>query len=421
MARRHISLLINIGTFILFVHVMKRSSMKGALKRSEKLGTRGALAVLSVLATVGALVGIAPAAHTASTLVVPRDYRTIQAAVDAAASGDTILVRGGTYTEEVVVSGKDLHLKGVGKGSPVIKSPTTLTPFAQDVRHDVPVTSVVRIADGAHVHMSGFTVTGPVPCGQLASGITALQSSSLDLSRSRVIDMLPAPSCPADQAFGRGVTIGLPDFIQVDGTAGSPASGRITHVRVTRYQTDGFNLNGPSEGTPSQVVAKNNVVTGGAQIPTVQAGIVVGGAVATVTGNLVSHAVCTFPGCGGDPTNEYQSSGIAVIGAASGTQISQNRVSDTDIGIYQVFSPNCCQISRNRLTDNRFFGIAIQDGDGTTAHNEITGGQVGIGVIADAVDTTGILRGDRIRRTYVAPVREIQCCGFRATAVVKPS
>ncbi|MFD4506690.1 hypothetical protein [Streptomyces sp. NPDC058457] len=45
---------------------------------------------------------------------------------------------------------------------------------------------------------------------------------------------------------------------------------------------------------------------------------------------------------------------------------------------------------------------------------------MGIGVIADAVDTTGTLRGDRIRRTSVAPVREIQCCGFTATAVVKP-
>ncbi|MBP2055574.1 hypothetical protein J2Z21_008590 [Streptomyces griseochromogenes] len=366
------------------------------------------------------MVGIAPAAHAASTLVVPRDYRTIQAAVDAAASGDTILVQGGTYTEQVVVSGKDLKLKGVGNGSPVIKSPAQLTPFAQDVRHGVPVTSVVRIAHGAHVRMSGFTVTGPVPCGQLASGITALQSSSLDLSQSRVIDMLPAPSCPADQAFGRGVTIGLPDFIQVDGAAGSTASGRITRVVVTRYQTDGFNFNGPSEGTPSRVIAKNNVVTGGAQIPAVQAGIVVGGAVATVTGNLVSHAVCTFPGCGGDPINEFQSSGIGAIGTASGTQISHNQVSDADIGIYQVFSPNCCQIRHNRLIDNRFFGIAIQDGDGTTAHNVISGGQVGIGVIADAVDTTGILRHDRIRRTSVAPVREIQCCGFKATAVVKP-
>ena len=35
-------------------------------------------------------------------IVVPRDYPTIQAAVDAAAPGDTINVRSGTYTEELV-------------------------------------------------------------------------------------------------------------------------------------------------------------------------------------------------------------------------------------------------------------------------------------------------------------------------------
>jgi len=71
------------------------------------------------------------------------------------------------------------------------------------------------------------------------------------------------------------------------------------------------------------------------------------------------------------------------------------------------------------LTDNRFFGVVIQDGDGTTSDNRISGGQVGIGVVADFVDTVGVLRGDHITGTTVAPVREIQCCGFTATAIVK--
>jgi hypothetical protein len=34
-------------------------------------------------------------------------------------------------------------------------------------------------------------------------------------------------------------------------------------------------------------------------------------------------------------------------------------------------------------------------------------------------DTVGVLRGDHISGTTVAPVREIQCCGFTATAIVK--
>jgi hypothetical protein len=61
----------------------------------------------------------------------------------------------------------------------------------------------------------------------------------------------------------------------------------------------------------------------------------------------------------------------------------------------------------------------IQDGDGETRQNRISGGQTGIGVVADAVDTVDVLRGDHISGTTIAPVREIECCWFTATAIVK--
>ena len=43
------------------------------------------------------------AAAQAATLNVPGTFQTIQDAVDAAAPGDTILVDGGTYTEELEI------------------------------------------------------------------------------------------------------------------------------------------------------------------------------------------------------------------------------------------------------------------------------------------------------------------------------
>lgn len=48
------------------------------------------------------------AVSTATTIYVPDDYPAIQAGVDAASPGNTIIVRDGTYTENVDV-GKD-HL-----------------------------------------------------------------------------------------------------------------------------------------------------------------------------------------------------------------------------------------------------------------------------------------------------------------------
>jgi parallel beta-helix repeat protein len=170
------------------------------------------------------------------------------------------------------------------------------------------------------------------------------------------------------------------------------------------------------------VTLTGNVITShDPQLPTEQFGVVVArNAKAQIIGNTVTGAVCDLDGCGADPILEFQSAGILPGPDIPGTTVSDNHVSGADIGIYPVFgTPNCCTISGNVLTDNRFFGIAIQDGDGSTRDNTITGGQVGIGVIADAVDTTGVLRGDHISGTTVAPVQEIECCGYIATAIVK--
>lgn len=62
-----------------------------------------ALVCLATTAVVG----------VSATLRVPADYATIQAAVDAAAPGDTILISPGVYEEAVTIQGKaDLTIKG---------------------------------------------------------------------------------------------------------------------------------------------------------------------------------------------------------------------------------------------------------------------------------------------------------------------
>ncbi len=63
-----------------------------------------------------------PARAAADTLLVPQDHATIQAAVDAAADGDTIQVKGGTYPEAVLVGGKT-NLVITAKGKVVIDPP----------------------------------------------------------------------------------------------------------------------------------------------------------------------------------------------------------------------------------------------------------------------------------------------------------
>jgi parallel beta-helix repeat protein len=374
---------------------------------------------LAAVAGGGLLLAGAPA-QAKGSLVVPRDFPTIQAAVDAAAPGDTINIQSGIYTEEVVI-GKDLNLRGAGAGATTIKSPAALTPYAHDTLSPTPFTAIVRVAHGAHVRISGLTVRGPLPC-QFVFGIVVVQSANLELTDARVSDMQPEPGvCPEPSPFqGRGVQFGLPRRIEIDGERGTTASGRVTQVVVDSYLDQGLAATGPFGGPPTQVTFADNVVIAGVQsYLTEQFGVhVFGNAVARVTGNTVSGGICTFPGCGPDPINEFQAMGVLVDSDGSAT-IADNHISGSDVGVYQVAAANCCRISGNTLTDNRFFGIVIQDGDGTTSDNKISGGEVGIGVVADFADTVGVLKGDQITGTTLAPVREIQCCGFTATAIVK--
>jgi parallel beta-helix repeat protein len=390
--------------------------------------TRGILVRLwlGVLVMCGIMFGSVPVLADDNDIVVPRDFPTIQAAVDAAPPGATVKVSRGTYTEEIVIT-KDLHVEGAGVGATILQSPATLTPYAAFVSDDIetPLGAVVRIANGAKVRMFGFTVTGPVPCAVHAQGIAVMGGARLTLAESHVTPMLPEPQ-PSLCNASSGIRIGLSTAFRVGSQLGSTGHGKITDVIVDRYLGNGIAVAGPPGGAASTATISHSVVLGDtsfvAQSPegfTVShEGITIRqNAVARVTENIVAGNTCTAFFCGPDPLIDFQSSGILAqeVGARS-VEILNNHVFGNDTGIYQDASPHCCMISGNHVSNNRFFGIAIQDGDGATSENTITGGRVGIAVIAGTADTVGVLQGDRIRRASIAPVQEVECCGFKATA-----
>jgi pectin methylesterase-like acyl-CoA thioesterase len=79
---------------------------------------RGKLIVRSLL-LAGAFLTVIPHSLAASTWNVPSDFPTIQAAIDGAAAGDTIIVDAGFYHESLSWFDKDLTLQGAGTEWPV--------------------------------------------------------------------------------------------------------------------------------------------------------------------------------------------------------------------------------------------------------------------------------------------------------------
>jgi len=101
---------------------------------------------------------------------VPSQYGSIQAAVNAARSGDTITVAAGTYTENVTITGKYITLQGAGAGSTTISAPGGSRRSTVWIEH-VPFGTAQRTI------LKGFTIRGGnAPGNGTGGGLTVLNA-----------------------------------------------------------------------------------------------------------------------------------------------------------------------------------------------------------------------------------------------------
>ena len=92
-----------------------------------------------------------PVVATADEIVVPDDFLTIQAAIDFAQSGDRILVRHGTYRENLLVLGKSIHIE-----APEGPDVTIIDGRAPTRPDTLSVVTVIGVEDFV---CAGFTIT----------------------------------------------------------------------------------------------------------------------------------------------------------------------------------------------------------------------------------------------------------------------
>lgn len=264
------------------------------------------------LAVVVTILGLTAGPAVAATLVVDDNadpttcggnasgFASISAAVAIAASGDTILVCPGTYTEQVVINGKDLVLLGL--------------PGATIVATAGAVGAMVDVSDAA-VTIAGFTIDGNEGAGRTAcapatslpsrfSGIRYRDNASGAITHNTVLDIhLPS----ALQGCQEGVGIEIRDLNASDGTT----TVAVTANRVIRYQKGGIVANG--EAVTARV-AGNTVVGFGRTAVIAQNGIQFGfGAAGTPDGNYIEGNFYT-------PAT-FASAGILVFGFQQGSNV----------------------------------------------------------------------------------------------------
>lgn len=338
-------------------------------------------------------------ASASKSITVPTDFATLQGAIDAARPGDTINVLRGTYAEQVTIS-KDLHIVGAGVGDTIIKAPAVLNPRQVNPRPGRAV--IVEIFNGAGVSIERLAIAGP--SGTVCPGLAAF---SVQQGATLGLDSALIAGCSRE-----GMLVGFDLSIP-----GGPGLGHatITATDIIDYRAVGIQAGGP--GTTINVSHSRLRNAANSEFVTSTGIVFADGTIASIDHTQVSGNLCNDAACGPDFFNQLQAAAILGFDPGAGSVVSHNDVSDNDVGIAIGGHSGCCEVSHNDLQNNRYFGIIFVDGNHTSSQDTISGGAVGVAVVATSVNSVGTFAHDKVTDT-LTPVQELSCCGVTAHAVV---
>jgi len=326
-------------------------------------------------------------------------YNSVQAAVDAAHTGNTVYLCGTTpYSEQVIIT-KAITLTGDPGATiqaPLIFS-TSLSRLPSKFTTDnlfIPQAIVIVWGEGSNANIINLNIMGPLPgnggCGDDEYGVLVIAGGKASLKGDHVTNIRDANPTLYGCQFGVGIQVGRRYWPKADFSTflveNFIGQATITKTTVTGYQKNGITVDGPSskanimkstvEGAGRNTALGNIIAQNGIQISRGAVGMVESNFVAdnSYTGtssNASSGGILVFGGCG-DPLS-------------IGVEVEGNVLSNNDVGIYlNNYSADCTAPASQKTNDmalnNTISNDAVTNMSSFTASNGSTysGYQAGI-------------------------------------------
>ena len=274
-------------------------------------------------------------------------YTTIQAAINAAASGETILVCPGTYPEQLTIP-TSVTIRGVSAHN---SSSAIIVPPSTGLMLGSPYTSHILV-QAPNVTLDSIVVDGngalPTGCSTYLTGI------HFDVGSSGTVNRVALRNEAAPIGNG-GFCAGTALYVD----AGVVAPVTIQNSSVRAFGANGIQSDGP-------MVVRNNVIESGLS-GSLGGGVAiyVGSGASTVSNNVTSHSLY----------------GIYCY-LCSGSTFSQNTISADVIGIHFASAT----------------GLTVTNNNVTAGIQDLTAPSQGIGV--DSLNSSANVNGNRITGVY---------------------